>query len=246
MPAATGNTPAQQVNMRLFRLEFLAMQVMNRFVDIWAGGERRAVSFDIDQVRPELRRLEQNWTVIRREAEGILPDLKDVPRYHDLDPGQYRISSTEAGADWRVFMLNAYGEFPPRNRALCPETCRLIDAIPGVIVAFFSILDPGKSVPAHRGPLRTYLRYHLGIVTPRRDPPTIRVKDEYHTWEEGRSYFFDDSWEHEVINQSDGVRVVLIVDVVRPLPWPARLVNEFFSHKLIRWTYGRSIAAKLR
>lgn len=232
--------------MRFHRVEFAANQFMNRFVDIWVHGDERPVSYDVDQVVPELRRLEQNWPAIRREAERILPGLHDIPRYYELDPVQYGISETEAGADWRVFMLNAYGELPAKNRALCPETSRLIDSVPGVYAAFFSILDAGKSVPAHRGPLRTYLRYHLGVITPKNNPPSLRVKDQVHTWQEGTGFFFDDSWDHEVTNKSDGVRVVLIVDIIRPLPWPGRIVNEFFARKLVRWTYGRSLAQKLR
>jgi aspartyl/asparaginyl beta-hydroxylase (cupin superfamily) len=232
--------------MRMLKIENHAIRSINRIVDIWVRGDERPVTFDVDKVLPSLRRLEENWATIRREAEGILPDLKGVPRYYDLDPGQYRISKTEAGADWRVFMLNAYGKWPARNRALCPETCRLLDSIPEIFVAFFSILEPGKSIPAHNGPLRTYLRYHLGVITPRNDPPSIRVRDHVHTWEEGKSFFFDDSWDHEVINRSDGVRVILIVDIVRPLPWPGSVVNEFFSRKLVRWTYGRAIDQKLR
>jgi len=232
--------------MRMLKAEFAVIGFMNRFVDLWAGGDRRPVTIDVDATRPELRRLEQQWQTIRREVEGILPNLANVPRYHDLDPGQSRIAATEAGANWRVFMLYAYGQMPAKNRALCPETCRLLEGIPGLYAAFFSILDPGKSVPAHEGPLRTYLRYHLAIITPKNNPPSIRVKDHIHTWQEGGGFFFDDSWEHEVTNKSDGVRVVLIVDIIRPLPWPGRLVNEFFSRKLVPWTYGRAIADKLR
>ena len=232
--------------MRMLKAEFLAIKCMNRFVDIWAGGDQRPVLFDVDRVLPPLRRLEQNWMTIRQEVEGILPQLETVPRYYELDPGQSKISGSEAGADWRVFMINAYGELPAKNRALCPETSRLIDSIPGVFVAFFSILEPGKSIPAHCGPLRTYLRYHLGLITPVNNPPSIRVRDQVHTWKEGTGFFFDDSWEHEVTNNSDGVRVVLIVDIIRPLPWPGRIVNELFSRKIVRWTYGRAIAEKLR
>ena len=58
--------------MRVSKLEFLAVGLMNRFVDLWAGGDRRPVTIDVNRVRPELRVLEQNWLTIRREAEGIL------------------------------------------------------------------------------------------------------------------------------------------------------------------------------
>jgi aspartyl/asparaginyl beta-hydroxylase (cupin superfamily) len=50
----------------------------------------------------------------------------------------------------------------------------------------------------------------------------MRVKDRYHTWREGESLLFDDSWNHEVVNESDGIRVILIVDILRPMPSPVQ------------------------
>ena len=47
----------------------------------------------------------------------------------------------------------------------------------------------------------------------------MRVKDQLHTWEEGKSILFDDSWNHEVYNKSDDLRVVLLVDIFRPMPF---------------------------
>jgi aspartyl/asparaginyl beta-hydroxylase (cupin superfamily) len=32
--------------------------------------------------------------------------------------------------------------------------------------AFFSILAPGKHLPAHRGPYKGVMRYHLGLLIP--------------------------------------------------------------------------------
>ena len=39
-------------------------------------------------------------------------------------------------------------------------------------------------------------------------------------WEEGKSMIFDDTFNHEVWNDTDETRVVLFVDVLRPLPSP--------------------------
>jgi aspartyl/asparaginyl beta-hydroxylase (cupin superfamily) len=54
----------------------------------------------------------------------------------------------------------------------------------------------------------------------------MRVKDQYYTWKEGQSIVFDDSWEHEVYNRSDDLRVVLLVDFLRPMPLPLHVVNR--------------------
>jgi aspartate beta-hydroxylase/beta-hydroxylase len=136
------------------------------------------------------------------------------------------------------------GEKPAANRQRCPQTAAALDRIPGLFQAFFSILDGGKSVPAHWGPYRGYIRYHLGLIVPEQNPPTLRVRDQYHTWREGQSILFDDSWDHEVINTSTSDRVVLIVDVRRPMALPFRSLNRVVE-AIMRLVYGKQILKKL-
>ena len=114
------------------------------------------------------------------------------------------------------------------NQALCPETSRIIEKIPGVMTAFFSILAPGKHLPPHRGPYSGILRYHLGLIVPEpRELCLIRVGDQFCPWAEGQSLIFDDTFNHQVWNDTDGVRVILFVDFSRPLRWPMNWVNGF-------------------
>ena len=79
---------------------------------------------------------------------------------------------------------------------------------------------------------------------PEKDPPSIRLKDQVYTWKEGESVLFDDSWEHEVYNQSDSDRVVLIVNIRRPMPQPFDGVNRVVQAVMKR-VYGRHILRKL-
>jgi beta-hydroxylase len=46
------------------------------------------------------------------------------------------------------------------------------------------------------------------------------------SWEEGKSLVFDDSHLHEAWNDSDSYRVVLFVDLLRPVIFPLSLVNR--------------------
>jgi len=67
----------------------------------------------------------------------------------------------------------------------------------------------------------------LGLLVPEpADACGIRVGGDIRHWAEGESLVFDDTFEHEAWNDTDGVRVVLFVDFKRPLGWPARWVNE--------------------
>lgn len=217
---------------------------INRFYDLHIGGARRPVFFDIAATRPELLELDRNFPVIREELLGILPKA-NIPRYHELDEMQYNISARVAPEkDWKVYPLDIMGVRPPAFCARCPRTTALLDGIPGLFEAFFSILEGGKSIPAHEGPYRGYLRYHLGLVVPEHNPPSIRLKDQVYTWQEGKSILFDDSWDHEVYNESDGDRVVLIVDIRRPMPQPFDAVNRM-TQAVMKRVYGRHVLRKL-
>ena len=218
---------------------------VNKFYDLHVGGARRPVFYDIAATRPELLELDRNYPVIREELLGILPDKRSIPRYHELDEMQYNISARVAPEkDWKVYPLDVMGVRPPAFCARCPRTTALLDGIPGLFEAFFSILEGGKSIPAHEGPYRGYLRYHLGLIVPEVNPPSIRLKDQVYTWKEGESILFDDSWEHEVYNQCDGDRVVLIVDIRRPMPQPFDGVNRV-TQAVMKRVYGRHILQKL-
>lgn len=217
----------------------------SRFFFHLSGGKNRPVFFDTNETSPGLRKLDDHWKVIRDEVLGILPEKHRIPSYHEIDREQSYISAaSESGADWKVFMLEAMGAKPDENRRKCPRTCELLDEIPNLYQAFFSILDPGKSIPAHDGPYHGYLRYHLGLLVPENKPPTMRVKDRYHTWREGESILFDDSWNHEVFNESDGVRVILIVDILRPMPFWVQLVNRRITYHYFKKLYAEPVLRK--
>ena len=85
----------------------------------------------------------------------------------------------------------------------------------------------------------------MGLMIPKKNQPSIRIKDQRYTWIEGESVLFDDSWEHEVKNESDEIRVVLIVDVLRPMPFAFRSVNRIVT-AIIRGVYAKALAKKLR
>ncbi len=216
---------------------------VNRFLLPYAGNDRRAVFYDIDAIRPELHELERAWPAIRRELDALLDERVAMPRYHEVNRPATEISATTEG-NWSVFMLELLGHRPERNRARCPATCAALAKVPGVLQAFFSVLDPGKSVPLHDGPYVGYLRYHLGVRIPKDDPPLIRVAGQDYVWKDGEGVIFDDSWPHEVVNHSREPRVVLIVDIPRPLPLVPRLVNGFVLWGLAAPLYGKNVVAK--
>jgi beta-hydroxylase len=168
--------------------------------------------------------LEESWKVIRTELDDVLRYRDDLPNFQDISTDQESITDDDR---WKTYFFFGYGFRSDANCARCPETTHLLEAVPGMTTAFFSILSPHKRIPPHRGPYKGVVRYHLGLVVPEpRDACGIRVGGEVAHWDEGKSLVFDDSYEHEAWNDTDGVRVVLFMDVIRPLRFPASLLNS--------------------
>lgn len=167
--------------------------------------------------------IEKEWHLIRKELESVLTRKDELPDFHEIAAD---VGSISKDPGWKTFLLTAYGVTSKQNIALCPQTWRIMQKIPGLKTAMFSIFDPGKHLPAHRGPYNGVLRLHLGLIVPEpRDQVAIRVGDQICHWEEGKVLIFDDAYEHEAWNKTDKVRVVLFVDFVKPLRFPANILN---------------------
>jgi len=184
---------------------------------------------------PWIQRVEANWKTIRQEFGAVLYEQERIPNVEDVSQdgnlGADR-KPMSRGAEWKWFFLYGYGHKIESNCARCPKTTQLVETIPGMQGAIFAILAPGKHIPAHRGLYKGLLRYHLGVQVPL---PVgicrITVGGETRAWEDGQSFIFDDTFTHEAWNDSDVQRVVLMIDVERPLPLPLAMLNRL----ILRW-----------
>ena len=168
--------------------------------------------------------IENNWTVIREEAEQLLDDQAALPNFQEISKDQIEITDDDR---WKTFFLYGYGFEAKLGVEMCPRTAALMRQIPGMKTAMISILAPRKHILDHRGPYKGVLRYHLGLIVPEdAESCRIRVGEDIRHWEEGKSLIFDDTFNHEVWNDTDETRVVLFVDVLRPLPFPESLINR--------------------
>jgi aspartate beta-hydroxylase len=219
----------------------IAKDVVNAYLDRYTGGAQRPTFFDLQETAPALAAVAAAYPSIRAEFDRLPVSPDALPQYHEVDPGEAKISNTTPKR-WSVFMLEILGHRLEANRARCPETCRALDQVPNLIQAFFSILEPGKSIPEHEGPYRGYLRFHLALKVPNERPPKLVVNGQAYVWKEGEAVLFDDSWPHAVVNDSPGTRAVLIVDIRRPLPYAPDLFNRFITDVAARHTYGRKVA----
>jgi aspartyl/asparaginyl beta-hydroxylase (cupin superfamily) len=173
---------------------------------------------------PWIEQIEQSLPTIREELAAVLADREALPNFQDISKDQIEITDDD---NWKTFFLYGYGFKAKLGIEMCPKTAALMEQIPGMSTAMFSILSPRKHILDHRGPYKGVLRYHLGLIVPREaEQCRIRVGEDFRHWREGESLVFDDTFNHEVWNDTDETRVVLFVDVLRPLPSPWSQINK--------------------
>src|SRR5512132_2380343 len=197
---------------------------------------------------PWVSTLEEKWRDIRDEVDRVLCYRDSIPRFQDASRDQYKISPDDK---WRTFVLYGFGFKSELNCRLCPKTTAILEAVPALRTAFFSLLGPGKHVPRHKGVTKGMLRCHLGLIVPqRREDCWMEVGGVRCVWEEGRVFVFDDFYPHEVWNNTDEERVVLLIDVERPMTFGAKSLNRAIlwgpptSWRLVAaWRRGRSACA---
>ena len=121
---------------------------------------------------------------------------------------------------WTAIHLLQYGWRIEANARHCPQTMDAIakmdqPQVPGASpVAMFSLLAPRTRIPPHKGVANTRLVCHLPLIV----PPNcgFRVGATTCGWRVGEAFVFDDTIEHEAWNDSDELRVVLILDLWAP------------------------------
>lgn len=180
---------------------------------------------------PFLDELCQRWTEIADETHEVLKFREAIPGFQDISPDQYRIATEK---NWRTFVLFGFGQRFEKNCNQMPKTAEMLSRIPNIQIAWLSILAPGYHIPAHTGVTKGIIRTHLGLIIPEKaEKCRIRVDNEIRHWKPGEVIVLDDTYEHEVWNDTDEERVVLLLDFDRPMRWYGRLMNWVFL-RLIR------------
>lgn len=187
--------------------------------------------------------LEARWTEIRAELLAVLAREEAIPPLADISPDHRRIAPPQR---WKSFFLHGYGYPVQANLRRCPVTASLVAGIPGLNSAFFSILSPGAHIPRHRGVTKAILTAHLGLVVPRDGAGCqMQLADETLHWREGRTIVFDDTFHHEVWNDTDELRAVLLIQFRRPVGLLGRAVGGLFLAGIRRSQFVQDARAEL-
>jgi len=172
---------------------------------------------------PWLDAIEAATADIRNELTQVLiADRAGLQPYIDFAAGlpidQWK--DLNRSRRWSAYFLWNQGTPDAGHIARCPQTMAALAHAPRCEVAsraptaFFSILDAATRIPPHTGVTNTRVTVHLPLIV----PPNcgFRVGDTTREFEVGKAWVFDDTIEHEVWNDSDAPRAILIFDIWNP------------------------------
>ena len=175
---------------------------------------------------PWLIDLELAAPLIRAEADRLLEHLDAIPPMNEMSPDH---DSIAGAGGWRSFFLIGYGYRLDANCARCPETVKALAGVPGLVTALVSILEPGMHVGRHCGVSKGIVIAHLGLRVPEEaNRCRMDVDGETVTWREGKTFVFDDTYPHEVWNDTLERRVILLIQFRRPMRLVGRIVAGLF------------------
>jgi Aspartyl/Asparaginyl beta-hydroxylase len=204
--------------------------------------------------------LQANVEAIREEYCKVAPTLEsdyklDAANEHSLHKGQW---------DWHSYMTK--GQMQGHFGQYFPETTKILQALrqtpdnglPTRLLleeipfgyAFFSTLHPQSKIQAHVSPMNLRLRIHLPLEVPVNGAEEdsdgmpkcgIRVANQVQTWTRDKALVLDDSYDHEVWNNTDHKRVLFLLDMWHPdISLKERMdIVGMFKHAHDQGWYGK-------
>jgi beta-hydroxylase len=179
---------------------------------VWCSLNSRGTNIpfpDMELNFPNHNILKDYWKEIRDEAMNIYNTGKAGKIKDDM------FFKGIADNGWKKFYIKWYGPITKEALELCPITTKIIQQLPEVKLAMFSILEPGSKITPHAGPFKGCIRYHLGLNSPKE--AFIMVDGIKYNWKNGEDVLFDDTFIHEVKNESNELRIILFCDIERKM-----------------------------
>lgn len=202
---------------------------------------RRRIAYNDPSVTRVVELLESNAEIIREEYLRVAPTLpSDYEDKQDHVTGggddKNKDRTLHKGEwDWHTYLSrgNIQGDFVMKF----PDTSKILnDGLRGEEnnfqlfegtpfgFGFFSNLGGGAKIAAHNAPTNIRLRIHLPIVVKDNgvNPETglpkcgIRVAGSIRSYQQDQALVLDDAFDHEVWNDTEENRVVLLVDIWHP------------------------------
>lgn len=129
---------------------------------------------------------------------------------------------------WRILNIKAGSTYSPHAHQF-PELCKILRDTPEIISCVVSVLEPHVMIPLHVGYYKGIMRYMIPTHVPQdKENIFLCVNGIKYHWSEGVGVLWDDTYPHKVYNNTDEIRVVIYMDVLRPFSGFKQHINQFF------------------
>lgn len=181
--------------------------------------------------RESLRDLMEHFPDIRKEILAALPHASPIQGDMFFGP-----DITDDGR-WDRIYIKWYAPPSVRAREIFPVTTRIIDRHKDLHLAMVSILKPGAKIKPHRGPWCGSIRVHVGVSTPKKEGCRLVIANQTYVWRDGQSLAFDDTYWHQVENDTEEPRIILLLDIERKMEgWWRQAIVRFLNNTVARLT----------
>lgn len=177
--------------------------------------------YEINEVCPMLNNIHNDLSAIKTEVDEIKnenwPDWPEKYLYEDNKLKQFNPL-------WNIYPFVAFDITIKDNCDKCPILWKFLKSIPGLKIALLSRLGPGTKLSSHQGwgnHSNHVIRCHFGFKVPRGCYVSVREStdkdEEIKLHKENDWILFDDSRHHYAHNPTNEERIVLIIDIERPI-----------------------------
>lgn len=192
------------------------------------------------------------WLTVLASASGAI-EAEAIALFRRLaavDTRELNPLSVAVSGSWRLVpLVDRVGPYPYLFRL--PATRWALSQVPILRAADLAVLTSNSRIAPHVGNNWGVLRAHVALVVPSGVGtcalrfPRLGIEIP---WTAGEAFIFDDAFEHEAVNDRAGERLVLLVEVDRPLPPVLAALNRlcqcwYRKHPVQRGVRKRVLAA---
>ena len=181
----------------------------------------------------------ENFTILKKEVINILSKTNngdtlvmtgDTYNGENKYIGSNKIIDNGKVKAWRLINIKVGNEYTKDAYKHFPFLVKLLKNLPEVCSCAISILQEGVHIPIHVGYYKGIMRYMMPLIVPKdRKNVFLVVNEKKYNWTEGVGVLWDDNFPHKVYNNTKEIRVVIYMDIIRPLPG---LLNNFNKYIL--------------
>jgi len=180
----------------------------------------------------------ENFKILKKEVEDMISKTDNGDSLLMMSKtlnganeyvGSYRNIINDKVKAWRFVNIKIGKEFTKDANKHFPFLVKLLKGLPEVTTCAISVLQEGVRIPIHTGYYKGIMRYMMPIIVPKdRENVFLCVNEKKYNWTEGEGVLWDDNFPHKVYNNTNEIRVVIFMDVIRPLCRVANYLNKQF------------------